>query len=135
MKTLDYISLILLVTLISCNKKYTLDGSIDNPGFIGEWVLPRSTANIIYVITEKGKLVHMTSRYDEHPSEPGAESKKKGRIQIEGHRMFMEYRYLLQENSLVELQIIQEPTNVDTTFTLGNKGERSFVLHLWNFIS
>ncbi|MBT6439667.1 MAG: hypothetical protein HOK72_08155, partial [Flavobacteriales bacterium] len=51
MKKLHYLFIVLLfLPTLSCKKKYTLDGSIDNSDFIGKWVLPLGTGHDIYEI-------------------------------------------------------------------------------------
>jgi len=124
MKKLNYVLILLLfLSMLSCKKKYTLDGSIDNSDFIGKWVLPLGTGHDIYEIKENGKIIHTIVRYDNNsPDRDGSSSDKKGIIQIEGDRIFIEYRFLMQENKINELQVIQAPTSHDTTFTIGNNG-------------
>ena len=124
MKKLNYVLILLLfLPMLSCKKKYTLDGSIDNSDFIGKWVLPLGTGHDIYEIKENGKIIHTVAYYDNNsPDRDGSTSDKKGIIQIEGDRIFIEYRFLMQENKINELQVIQAPTSHETTFTIGNNG-------------
>ena len=124
MKKLHYLFIVLLfLPMLSCKKKYTLDGSIDNPDFIGKWVWPLGTAHDIFEIKENGNIIYTYVTYDNNsPDQEGSTSKEKGRIQIEGDKILLEYRYLMQENNINELQVIQAPTSHDTTFTIGNNG-------------
>ena len=86
-------------------------------------VLPLGTAHDIFEIKENGKIIHTVAYYDNNsPDRDGRTSDKKGRVQIEGDRIFIEYRFLMQENKINELQVIQAPTSHDTTFTIGSNG-------------
>ncbi len=124
MKKLNYVLILLLfLPMLSCKKKYTLDGSIDNSDFIGKWVWPLGTGHHALEITEKGKVIYTVASYDNNsPDRDGRTSEKKGRVQIEGDQILLEYRFLMQENNINELQVIQAPTSHDTTFTIGNNG-------------
>ncbi|MBT6439829.1 MAG: hypothetical protein HOB26_06330 [Flavobacteriales bacterium] len=125
MKNLHYLFIVLLfLPMLSCKKKYTLDGSIDNSDFIGKWVLPLGTGHDIYEIKENGKIIHTVATYDNNsPDRDGSTSDKKGKIQIEGDKMLLEYRFLMQENLMHEFFIIQHPTNFDTTITTGENNQ------------
>ena len=125
MKKLHYLFILLLfLPTLSCKKKYTLDGSIDNSDFIGKWVLPLGTGHDVYEIKENGKIIHTIVSYDNNsPDRDGSSSDKKGRVQIEGDKMLLEYRFLMQENLMHEFFIIQHPTNFDTTITTGENNQ------------
>jgi hypothetical protein len=125
MKKLHYLFILLLfLPTLSCKKKYALDGSIDNSDFIGKWVLPLGTGHDIYEIKENGKIIHTVAYYDNNsPDRDGSSSDKKGRVQIEGDKMLLEYRFLMQENLMHEFFIIQHPTNFDTTITTGENNQ------------
>ena len=90
MKKLHYLFIVLLfLPTLSCKKKYTLDGSIDNSDFIGKWVLPLGTAHDIFEIKENGNIIYTYVTYDNNsPDQEGSTSKEKGRIQIEEDKMF-----------------------------------------------
>ena len=125
MKKLHYLFIVLLfLPTLSCKKKYTLDGSIDNSDFIGKWVRPLGTAHDIFEIKENGNIIYTYVTYDNNsPDRDGSTSKEKGRIQIEGDKMLLEYRFLMQENSIREKFIIQHPTNFDTIITIGENNQ------------
>ena len=109
MKKLHYLFILLLfLPTLSCKKKYALDGSIDNSDFIGKWVLPLGTAHDIFEIKENGNIIYTYVTYDNNsPDRDGSTSKEKGRIQIEGDKMLLEYRFLMKENSIREKFIIK----------------------------
>jgi hypothetical protein len=100
--------------LFSC-RRYEVKGDIDNEDFIGSWIHVISfSVNDTYIIRANGKFEEKS--YNREASGGPRTQNRKGKVQIEGNSMSLEYLNRLGDNNIEEFTVVVPPTMIDTFY-------------------